>query len=89
MECKTDKDWHLTTATLHAQSLVTVSSSEVIFVRVKPEFVCVFCQSGSVLLPTGQRDNLHSNYGPALFLCSTLEMAVQMVQSQTCIEQHE
>lgn len=52
-----------------------------------------FCQqkacvrvSGSVRLPTGQRDSLHSNYGSALFLRSTLEASVQ---SQTCTEQHE
>lgn len=52
-----------------------------------------FCQqkacvrvSGSVRLPTGRRDSLHSNYGSALFLRSTLEASVQ---SQTCTEQHE
>lgn len=42
--------------------------------------------SGSVWLPTGHCDILHSNYGSALFLRSTLEM---MDQSQTCMEQHE
>lgn len=42
--------------------------------------------SGSVRLPTGQRDSLHSNYGSALFPRSTLEASVQ---SQTRTEQHE
>lgn len=34
--------------------------------------VCV-CASGSACLPTGRCDSLHSNYGSALFLRSTLK----------------
>lgn len=45
--------------------------------------MCVFSEWLSLF--TGHRDRLHSNYGSALFLCSTCEI---MVQSRPCMEQH-
>lgn len=41
------------------------------FVSMKCVSVCAFPQSGSVRLPTGRCDSLHSNYGSAPFLRST------------------
>lgn len=44
---------------------------------------CALAPSGPARLPTGRCDSLHSNYGSALLLCSTLETTVHMVQRQT------
>lgn len=77
-------DWHISTGSTYMCLLCNKVLSKAIYVG-----VCAFLQSGSVHLPTGRCDSLHSNYGSVLFLRSTLETMVQMVQSQTCIEQHE